>query len=155
TAAIRPSFTATSPAKPGAPEPSTTRPPLIRMSNISVLPKSAGDLAPGLADQAVQPGRLGGAQQVEPGFGVEHDGARDAIAMSQPHQQFGRAVMAGDDLGGLDHRVVQAAARRTLRGGDVHASGGSTKTTSLPSNRPRGLRMAKMCRFQPRIRSIA
>ena len=95
-----------------------------------------------------------GAHEVEAGLGVERHRACRAVAVTKADQQLGRAVVAGDDLGARDDRVVEGRGRRELGGGGVHASGGSTNTTSLPSIRPRGRRMAKMCRFQPRICSI-
>src|SRR5262245_45537572 len=84
-----------------------------------------------------------GLHEPQAGLLIQYDGSLSAVRMAQAHHQFGAAVMAGDDPGADDH------------GFTAHESGGSTKITSEPSNRPGGLRMAKTCRFQLLIRSTA
>src|SRR5580700_8313612 len=151
TAAMRPALTATSAAKAGAPVPSTTRPPLISRSYIR---KSLRNLAPGAADQAVQVGRAAGAHDGKAGVRVQHHLADDPVLVADGKRQLGCAIVAGGDLGALDDRF--GGLDSELADGSGHAAiGGSTNTTSEPKSRPRGRRMAKMCRFQLWMRSTA
>ena len=75
------------------------------------------------------------------------DGTGAAAYPADVGVKDGRIAAIGADLGALDDRL--GGFDPELADGCGHARpGGSTNTTSEPSNSPRGRRMAKMCRFQ-------
>src|SRR5690606_26824732 len=91
---------------------------------------------PRLALEARKVGDAAVAHQREAGLRVDRHLRAAAVGVAEGDQQFGGAVVAGGDLRTDDDRFLP------------HPNGGSTKTTSLPSSSPAGLRSRKMCRFQ-------